>query len=450
MLPKEMKPLRRRVLSRRVVAALWLCLSVAVSVLLPGTPSAAQAQTAPWTITYVTPSEKNPNSYALWVKHGTLNASGVASGDTVSIWTMDAGGHQIKISPTYGPYPGWEVYELLPAFDGTLRLLWTKPSGTTFATRQTAVSIWTLDVYANQTSIGPTYGPFPNWTAYELFPNPDGTSALYWKKPSFDSNGDPNGHQLSIWRVDSTGKQLSVSPTYGPYIGWYMQEAVPSFNKDGSSFVVWVNPGDYDENGTNYTGNQISVWKTDVQGNQTSVGPTYGRYAGWHFSELYPAYDGTARLLWTKDGTYDDDYNYSGETASVWSMNATGKQTALSPSYGPYAGWKADSLITAPSSTSRLVWIKPGTTNDSGSYSGDLASIWSLNAANVQTSISPTYTLAGGYAGGLSVLPDGSERFEWDLGTGGNSTYDNARLSLWSLDASNNRTATGPIYGPYF
>ncbi len=447
MLPKEMIPVRRR----QVLAALWLCFGVIVSVLLPGTPSAAQVQSNPWEINQTVQSLKNSNTYALWVKEGTTDAYGTYSGDTVSIWTLDASGSQVKISPTYGPFPGWRVSELTPAFDGTLRLAWVMRTGDTYDTFQPVLSVWSLDVSANKTAISPTYGPYPGWQFYEMFPNPDGTTALYWKKTSYDSSSQPNGHQLSIWRIDAVGSRLSVSPTYGPYIGWYMLEGVPSFNKDGSSFLVWVNTGDYDTNGANYSGDQISVWKTDVQGSQTSIGPTYGRYAGWHFNGLYPAYDGTARLLWTSEGTYDDSDDYSGDTASVWSMDAKGKQTVLSPTYGPFAGWRADSLLAAPSSTSRLVWIKESDyTGAQSDYAGDQASIWSLNAADVQTSISPTYTLAGGHATGLSILPDGTERFEWDLGSSAAPDYNDTRLSLWSLDASNNRTATGPIYGPYF
>lgn len=154
--------------------------------------------------------------------------------------------------------------------------------------------------------------------------------------------------------------------------------------------------------------------------------------------------------LWVKQGATDSSGNYSGDTASIWTMDAKGNQVKISPTYGPFPGWTIYSVSAAPSSTSRLLWVLPGPAVGDGSYSGDSVSLWSLNAVNVQTSISPTYTLTGGHSAGLTVLPDGSERLEWDLGENAANNYSDPQLSLWSLDASNNRTAAGPIYGPFF
>ncbi len=432
----------------RLLGALWLC--CAATLLMPAQPARAQSS-SPWMVQETVPSLKTPLSYVLWIKSGTTNSQGNYSGDTVSIWTVDATGHQMAISPTYGPYPGWRAYELTPAFDGTLRMAWTMDSGSSDAGYQSIVSFWTLDGSGNRMSISPTYGPYPGWHFFECFPNPDGTSAFYWVKSTQDSTGTDNGTLLSIWTVDSVGSQLSISPTYGPYAGWYFREALPAFNKDGTSYVVWVNLGTTDSSGSNYTGDQISVWKTDSRGNQLSIGPTYGRYPGWQFNELYPAYDGTARLLWTVPSTPDSQGNDTGDTVSVWSMDQTGSRTALSPTYGPYPGWTINSLLTAPSSTSRLVWTYSGTTDSSGNYSGDLASIWSLNAADVQISISPTYSAgAGATLDSLFVMPDGSERLTWEFGEESSSdNYDSVQFLEWALDATNNRTATGPVYGPY-
>lgn len=429
----------------RVLAALWLCLAAASVSILLGAASPVLAQSgSPWHVDSSVPSLSNGNTYVLWVKDGTTDAQGNYSGDTASIWTVDASGRQMAISPTYGPYAGWRTDQLTPAFDGTLRMAWTMNSGSGFLEQRSVVSIWTLDSSANRASVSPTYGPYAGWHFQEMFPNPDGTTALYWLKPIFDSSQNFSSTQLSIWAVDSVGSQLTISPTYGPYPGWFFLEGVPSLNKDGTSFVVWFNPDL--SNSDTYAGDQLSVWKTDSRGNQTSIGPTYGRYPGWRFRELYPAYDGTARLLWSYDGTTDANDNYSGDTASVWSMDATGHQTSISPTYGPYPGWTVDSVIAAPSSTSRLLWVLPGTTNSSGNFTGDQVSIWSLNSSNVQTSISPTYTSPGGQVlDSLSVHSDGSEHLEWEY----SGIYPDGQFSIWALDASNNRTVTGPVYGPY-
>jgi hypothetical protein len=255
-----------------IPAVLLLC--CAAVLLTPVRPALAQSS-SPWTVQETTPSLKTPLSYVLWIKSGTTDSQGNYSGDMASIWTVDATGHQMAVSPTYGPYPGWRAYELVPAFDGTLRMAWIMDGGSTNATYQSILSFWTLDSSGKRMSVSPTYGPYTGWQFFECFPNPDGTTALYWAKSTQDSSGNDNGNLLSIWTVDSVGSQLSVSATYGPYPGWYFREGIPSVNTDGTSYVVWTNEGTTDSSGDNYTGDQISVWKTDSRGKQLSIGPTY-------------------------------------------------------------------------------------------------------------------------------------------------------------------------------
>ena len=438
----------------RLHAAAWRCCIPAVLLLCCAailvTARPALAQGSGWAVLETVPSLKTPLSYVLWIKSGTTNSQGNYSGDMASIWTVDATGHQMAISPTYGPYPGWRADELVPAFDGTLRMAWTMDTGTTADTTQNILSFWTLDGTGHQQAISPTYGPYPGWHFDECFPNPDGTTALYWAKNGYDSSGTLSNTQLSIWTVDSVGRQLSISPTYGPYPGWVFIEGIPSFDKNGTSYLEWINFGTTASSASKYTGDQISIWKTDSRGRQTSISPTYGPYPGWHSAGITPSYDGTARLLWGKSGTTDSQGNYSGDSASIWSVDATGHQISVSPTYGPYAGWTVSSFSAAPSNTSRLTWVYPGTTDSAGNYSGDQVSLWSLNSANIQTSISPTYSAgAGGTLDSLFVMPDGSERLTWEYGADSISYYLGTQFLEWALDAGNNQTAAGPVYGPY-
>jgi len=408
------------------------------------------AQAGPWTVRETIPTFTGGNSHVLWVKPGTTDTAGNYSGDTVSIWTVDVSGHQMAVSPTYGPYAGWHAYTLTPTFDGTLRMAWTQTTGTGANGFSSIVSLWTLDGLANRMAVSPTYGPYTGWLFSEEFANPDGTANLYWVKSKFSDTGVAfDGSQLSIWTVDSVGSRLAISPTYGPYSGWYFRGALPSFLKDGTWFLSWVTEGTFDNN-NNYSGDRLSLWKTDGRGSRTSISPTYGPYAGWYFNQLYPAFDGTARLLWTQPGVISSGTGtQNGDIASVWSVDQFGNQTSVSPTYGPYPGWTIDSIVAAPSSTSRLLWITPSTTNAQGKPTGDQVSIWSLNAANVQTSVSPTYTVPGGTLTNLFVRPDGSENLTWEFGSNTNTNSNSTQFSLWDLDASNNRTVTGPTYGPY-
>ena len=408
------------------------------------------AQAGPWTVRETIPSFNSGNSHVLWVKPGTTDTAGNYSGDTVSIWTVDVNGHEMAISPTYGPYAGWHAYTLTPTFDGTLRMAWTQVIGTGATSLSSIVSLWTLDGTGNRMAISPTYGPYTGWLFSEEFANPDGTANLYWVKSKFSDTGVAfDGSQLSIWTVDSVGSRLSVSPTYGPYSGWYFREALPSFNKDGTWFLSWVTDGTSDTN-NHYSGDMLSLWKTDSRGNRTSISPAYGPYPGWHFDQLYPAYDGTARLLWKQPGTLSGGTGtQDGDIVSVWSVDRLGNETSISPTYGPYPGWTIDSVVAAPSSTSRLLWITPSTTNAQGNPTGDQASIWSLNTVGVRTSTSPTYTVPGGTVSDLFVRPDGSENLIWEFGSNSSTSYNSTQFSSWDLDASNNRTVTGPTYGPF-
>ena len=407
------------------------------------------AQAGPWTVYETIPSFTSGNSHVMWVKTGTTDTAGHYSGDIVSIWTVDVNGHEMAISPTYGPYAGWHAYQLTPTFDGTLRMVWAQRAGTGDTGFSSIISLWTLDGLANRVATSPTYGPYTGWQFYEELTNPNGTTNLYWVKSKSDTGATLDGSQLSIWTVDSVGSQLSISPTYGPYSGWYFGGALPSFLKDGTWFLNWVTRGTFDSN-NNYSGDKLSLWKTDGRGNRTSISPAYGPYPGWHFSQLYPAYDGTARLLWTQPGSNSSGTGtQDGDIVSVWSVDQFGNRTSISPTYGPYPGWTINSIVAAPSSTSRLLWITPGMVNAQGNLTGDQASIWSLNTVGVRTSTSPTYTVPGGTVLDLSVRPDGSENLVWEFGSNSGTSYNSTQFSLWDLDASNNRTVTGPTYGPF-
>ncbi len=420
---------------------LLLCLAALLGAL--GRPAPAQA--GPWTVYETLPSFTSANSYVLWIKAGTTDPAGSYSGDLVSIWTVDAAGNQLAVSPTYGPYAGWRASQLTPAYDGTLRMAWKADNSD--GTPDSIVSLWTLDSRANLTAISPTYGPYSGWTLLEEYANPDGTAALYWEK--IDDAGAPgSGSQISIWTVDARGNRLSISPTYGPYADWYFYEALPSFSKDGTSFIAWVNSGTTDADGA-YTGDELSLWKTDAHGSRLSISPLYGRYPGWFFDQISPAYDGTARLLWVQPGGADSAGSYAGDIVSLWSVNSAGGQPAISPTYGPFSRWTARMLVTAPSGASCLLWAQPGAYDSgSGSYSGDLASLWSLSAGNALTSISPTYAVPGAMVTGLDICADGSEHLAWQLGntvSGDSAT----RFSLWRLNSSSGLLAAGPTYGPF-
>ncbi len=424
-------------------ACVWLCMVVGLAGMLPK----ASAATGPaWHFSQSVPN-LNGTTTALWIKTGTTDSSGNYSGDTASLWTLDAAGHQTFVSPTYGPYAGWSVSELDPTYDGALLLSWTHDTTDSSGNTQEQYSLWSLNGTGYRTAVSPTYGPYPGWSVVQTNSQPSGTALVFWKHSGvYDTSGNTSGDMLSVWTVDNVGNRTALSPTYGPYPGWSFYGASPGISsQDGSSFLLWVNQSCSTGQGG---GDQASIWKIDGNGNRASISPTYGPYPGWRADYIVPAYDGTARMLWTHD-TAASDYSTL-EQASVWFLDAAGDQTSVSPTYGPYPGWFTRSLQAAPDNTSRLLWVCPGADDSQGS-SGDKLSVWTLDTSGHPVSLSPTYGPFPGWsaADGLTVLPDGTERIFWGYVLPGDSSGLFSELSVWSLNAASQQTSLGPTYGPY-
>ena len=471
---------------RFALTALWLGLGLMAG-LAAARPALAQASPG-W---HVAQSVTNPSgtTFVLWTKAGATDAGGNYAGDLASVWTVDGTGHETAIGPTYGPYPSWRASQISANADGTVMVQWNHVlSGGVQA------SIWHMDGAGRQLSIGPTYGPYTGWTPGGLQPRANGTSSLYW------SNFSSGGQQLSIWTVDSSGRQLSISQTYGSYPGWITAGSSPS-PKDGSVFVSWVKSGTTDANG-NYSGDQLSIWKTDAAGNRLTISPTYGPYPGWRFGGLSPAPDGSARLLWSLYGATDVHGTYSGDTVSLWDVDSNGTQLAIGPTYGPYTGWSAVGLAVAADNSVRLEWTHQSDKAYDGTYSSkttgsdgytrdetDTVSNGTVTGHQTFTNGSQsgsldwtgTITPAGNpYAGAsltgsgtisfngtrsftvsrgdISLDPDGSVRLSWagtDPATGSlggktvRQTLASLTVSIWSLDATGHQLSISPTYGPY-
>ncbi len=164
--------------------------------------------------------------------------------------------------------------------------------------------------------------------------------------------------------------------------------------------------------------------------------------------------DKTSRLVWTNRGTTDVNGNYSGDILSIWSLNAAGQATAQGPSYGRYPGWSVNYVQVAKDNTTRMLWTNEGTysNNDgTGTYSGDQVSLWAFNAAGTETAQGPTYGRYVGWQGNeYFIAPDNTVRLLWrNMGTTDvNGNYSGDKVSVWSLNTAGAATAQGPTYGP--
>ncbi len=165
------------------------------------------------------------------------------------------------------------------------------------------------------------------------------------------------------------------------------------------------------------TNGQAALWQVKADGTYASA--VYGPFAGWTARAVSDGPDGTAHLLWT---------NTNG-TASVWNISATGY---TSRQFGPYSGWAAVSLATAPAGgdgTSRLLWD-----NTNGQ-----AAFWNLNTATGAFSPTQFGPYSGWTAKAVSMASDEAGLL-W--------TNVNGQAAAWAVLA-NGTAAAMQVYGPY-
>lgn len=336
-----------------------------------------------------------------WTKQGTYDNNGNYNGGTTAVWTLDAAGKEVGTAPVYGPIPGWNADDYEVASDSTGRIFW-KHQGKTTANSDNSTSysgdtiaLWTIDAAGKVTSMGAPYGPFTDWYGDSLEVAPDNTTRVLWKyRGTTAANNNYSGDTISLWSFDAKGKLAASGPAYGPYPGWY--GVYFQIASDNTARLIWSNPGTYPnnnpDNGT-YSGDLVSLWSFDASGKQLSAGPAYGRFAGWYTGFFILAPDNSARLLWTYEGTTDTSNNYSGDTATVWTLDTNGSKTAGGTFYGPYSGWRASFAYPYTNSVTELLWLHdaPGTSTGRYSDDNDEFVLWNLNAVGAQTSAGPVY-----------------------------------------------------------
>ena len=187
--------------------------------------------------------------------------------------------------------------------------------------------------------------PSGSWQVNAVYPNTDGTGSVLWIKPgATDGAGNYSGDTASVWRLDSSGKETAIGPSYGPFPGWYAVDIVPVAN--GTTRLRWAKQEDSSNPGNDTT---VSIWTMDATGKEIATGPAYGPFTGWANEDFGVAPDGTTRLGWVNH----DTTGTSGDEISGWTLDATGKKIAQGPVYGPFAGWTENETDIAPDSTVR-------------------------------------------------------------------------------------------------
>ncbi len=395
--------------------------------------SAAQADTGAndWVAQQIA-AAPDGTARALWTAE-----SHTGRGKMALVWTLDSSSHMLTYGPVYGPYSdsngSWEPKQLVVAPDGTSRLLWAN-----HGVSGTEATIWTINANGVQTGVSPTYGPFTDsggtWYPEQIAAAEDGTSRLLWRY--FGTAGV----KAAVWTLNSSSNntETSVGTVLGPYSnasgsGFPQQIAVAS---DGTSRLLLDIYGTPNSTTGITSGDTISVASLSAVGVLTSSGTVYGPISGVALADMaLNTADNTMRLLW-----HSTSSSVAGNSAYLTTLNSHGVQTAVGPTYGPYAGWSAVSVASVLDGTARVVWEENAARYRS---TGDTAVVWGFNTSDAQSFIGTVYGPYSGWSlGSVSFnSEDGSSRLLW------NRTDD--AVDLWSVNASGVQSSISPVYGSY-
>ena len=279
--------------------ALLLCLFTSLSSARP-----AQAAAATWFVQKLVTSGSDGTTRLLWD-----NVDGRAE-----VITGDAGGNNLYVPASYGPYKGWTATSIaVDTNDGETKLLWTSDSG--------QMIVWSLDSFGTPLSQGPAYGPYKGgWAAATIgVDNSDDFVKVVWN----DLAG-----QMTTWSMTSNGVLISQSDVFGPYAGWTATALTSSDDGFGNQRVLWSNvegPAD--------------VWTFDSFSNLVATSDVLAPfpYKGIHAQDISIDTTGTftTQILW----------NYPDGHSNFWAIDdTTNLHTGTSANFGPFPGWSVIAL----------------------------------------------------------------------------------------------------------
>jgi photosystem II stability/assembly factor-like uncharacterized protein len=255
-----------------------------------------------------------PPSGALDLSVGLDNNLNIVSGDAEGralFQTLDRSGNSARGGP-FGPYSGWIPTAISSGMDGLTRVLWNNEEG--------SAALWLMSGQGNEASYlldapsgllatdvaaslagvthvlwadadgriaitsvdnsgrgatGPTYGPYPGWTAVAASDGPDGRTRVLWR----------NLDGTTAISFAQEGRLL-VSQGFAAVPGWTAHDI--TVGGDGLTRILWSHQDD-----------RAALWIVDAAGKVTAYGPVYPAPAGMSAQRLAAGPDGSARVLFT-------------------------------------------------------------------------------------------------------------------------------------------------------
>ena len=191
---------------------------------------------------------------------------------TLSLWLVNVN-NTIQSNMIYGPYAGWVATDIsVGPLDNLTRILWTNTNGQAL--------VWSVNSTTGNYTAGPTYGPYPGYTAVALACGADGLTRLLWANPLGIA---------SLW-VMNAQNQYQSSTIFGPYAGWIPTDI--DVGSDHLARVLWTNTVD----------GRAIVWSVDASGNASDNQNFYGPFTGYTAHRVACGTDGFTRLTWVSTG----------------------------------------------------------------------------------------------------------------------------------------------------
>ena len=240
---------------------------------------------------------------ATWLLPGTANSIGVYGGDTLQVWSIGSDGQATSRGPNLFEGAGWRYGGVCAATDETMRLLWTAPS--VAAGTEGRASVWSIDSTGQETDKGPILfnAPYSNAGA-GLGIAGDNTLRLAWL-----TSVPGSAQKLSIWSLDTQGKETVKGPAYAPPPGY--DPGPMSVASDGATWIKWLSVA---------SPQAITLWSFDATGSVTSEGPVYSIGGKWTSFGPILSTDSSVQLFWNLP---PPAHSKTGE-GKVWTFSTAG------------------------------------------------------------------------------------------------------------------------------
>ena len=276
------------------------------------------------------------------------------------------------------------------------------------------------------------------WYPIYTLQSPSGVSNLLWFEEVYNTSNVFLGSRAQLWALNSANAETSKGSVFAKGSGWGLGDV--QYASNGTLRSSWFKSGTF--TGGVYTGDSIQIWQMTAGGVETSEGPIYTKGAEWYSTGAGMLPDGTFRAIWVKYGTYGTGDVYSGDTVSIWTLNASGTETSEGPLLFKGAGWHYNGLVIASDESFRLEWSNEAALGGKAPVAATDAQIWTVSTSGAVTSQGPILSKGAGWNPlGLGIASSNNTlRLRWASDDYTTGIYS---VAVWALTTGGAETSEG-------